>query len=347
MNKFKIADFEIREGCKPLLIAEIGQNHDGSLGMAHAYIDAVADAGAEAVKFQTHIAKAESSLQDKFRVQFSYEDKTRFDYWQRMEFTRAQWAGLYSHANEKGLIFLSSPFSMEAAELLDSIGCPAWKIGSGEVNNDILLKFFGETGKPVLLSTGMSTYDEIHSTVQKIRERENPLAIFQCTSKYPTDYTDIGLNIIDYLKSTYQVPIGFSDHSGDIFPVLYAMARGVSLVEVHVTFHKSMFGPDVKSSVTLDELKLVAKGAEAAFVLNNHLVDKDEMATELQEMKSLFQKSLAVTRDVLKGEMFTEEIFKGLKPGNGIPVNEIEKVIGKKANKDIKKNSILFWDDIS
>ena len=131
----KIKGRKIGKGQPVFIIGEIAQAHDGSLGAAHAYIDAIANTGADAVKFQTHIAEAESSPRERWRVNFSYQDKTRFDYWKRMEFTLEQWKGLKKHAEEKGLIFLSSPFSSEAVEILERIGVSAWKVASGEVNN--------------------------------------------------------------------------------------------------------------------------------------------------------------------------------------------------------------------
>src|SRR5436190_8788137 len=141
-----------------LVIAEVGQTHDGSLGLAHAFVDAVADAGADAVKFQTHIAAAESSPGEPWRVRFSYEDDSRYAYWQRMEFDEDGWRGLRAHAHDRGIAFLSSPFSLEAVELLERVGVPGWKIGSGEVSNAPLLDRVAAGGLPVLLSTGMSPW---------------------------------------------------------------------------------------------------------------------------------------------------------------------------------------------
>jgi N,N'-diacetyllegionaminate synthase len=346
MNSFRLGNTEIKEGCKPFIIAEIGQNHDGSLGIAHAYIDAVAKAGTDAIKFQTHIASAESSHEDQFRINFSYEDKTRYDYWTRMEFSKDQWKGLYQHALDKNLVFLSSPFSMEAASMLDYIGCPAWKIGSGEVQNTLLFDFIYKTGKPVLLSSGMSSYNEIDNAVQKIKSHKNPFAIFQCTSKYPTPLENTGLNVIESLKNRYNVPVGFSDHSGMIYPGLFAMAKGANLIEVHVTFHKSMFGPDIQSSLTLDELQVLAEGAKALKVMNANPVDKDELAVELMDMKHLFEKSLAAVADLEKGTVLTRKMLKALKPGTGIPIKDIDRVIQSRLKKDISKDSILTWDHL-
>ena len=161
-SQFYIDD-KLIGGGRCFIIAEIAQAHDGSLGTAHAYIDAVAKTGADAIKFQTHIASAESTPDEPFRIKFSRQDENRFDYWKRMEFTKEQWVGLFEHCKEVGITFLSSPFSEEAVELLNEIGTPAWKIASGEVSNQPMLAKMSETQKPILLSTGMSDIDEIQN----------------------------------------------------------------------------------------------------------------------------------------------------------------------------------------
>ncbi len=155
-----------------LVIGEVAQAHDGSLGAAHAYIDAIASSGADAVKFQTHIAAAESTPQEPWRVRFSYQDASRYEYWKRMEFTEEQWLGLKRHAEEKKLEFLSSPFSLEAARLLQRIGMKAWKVASGEVANAQLFDYMLETRLPVMLSTGMSSMEEIDAPSRASRRRD-------------------------------------------------------------------------------------------------------------------------------------------------------------------------------
>jgi hypothetical protein len=152
-----------------LVIGEVALTHDGSLGLAHAFVDAIAGAGADAVKFQTHIAAAESTPSEPFRVKFSRQDATRYEYWQRMEFTEAQWQGLADHCRERGVLFISSPFSIEAVDLLERVGQPIWKIASGEVSNPRLLDRVLETGAPVLLSTGMSALAETDAAVARVR----------------------------------------------------------------------------------------------------------------------------------------------------------------------------------
>ena len=212
-----------------LIIAEIAQAHDGSLGMAHAYIDAVAKTGADAIKFQTHIAAAESTPAEPWRVKFSQQDERRFDYWRRMEFTTEQWRGLKQHADEAGLIFLSSPFSIEAVELLDSLGMAAWKIASGEVTNWPMLERMAETKRQFLLSSGMSDLAEIDGLVNWLREQELPFALLQCTSAYPCPPEKVGLNALSLFQERYQCPVGLSDHSSTIFPSLAAATLGATV----------------------------------------------------------------------------------------------------------------------
>lgn len=336
----------IGEAYPPLVIAEVGQNHDGSLGLAHSYVDAVADAGCDAVKFQTHIAVAESSVEDQFRVPFSWQDGSRFDYWKRMEFTEEQWHGLARHAQERGLIFLSSPFSVQAVELLHRIGVPAWKIGSGELCSEDLLAAVQATGSPILLSTGMSSWREITVGANSLSACGYPFGIFQCTSVYPTPHSQVGLNVVTQMRERFDCPIGLSDHSGEIFASLAAMVLGASMVEVHVTFDKRMFGPDMSSSLSLDDVALLIRGRDAVFQMRECEVDKDAMAVELSDMKRLFEKSLSPKRPLKAGDILTEEVLTSRKPGTGIPVADRGKVIGRRLIRDVDVSQLLTMDDL-
>jgi len=201
---------------KPYLIAEIAQAHDGSLGILHSYIDAVAKTGVQAIKFQMHIAEAESSIHEPFRIKFSKEDATRYDYWKRMEFSLDQWKEIKKHCDDAGLDFICSPFSNLAVDWLEEIGVHTYKIGSGEVNNLLLLEKIAQTGKPVIISSGMSSFAELDETVNFLKSKNTQFSILQCTTAYPTKPEQYGLNVIGELKKRYDVPIGFSDHSSKI-----------------------------------------------------------------------------------------------------------------------------------
>jgi N-acetylneuraminate synthase len=345
VDEFSIGKHKVGRG-RSFIIAEVAQAHEGSLGTAHAYIDAIAGTGADAVKFQTHIAAEESTLDEKFRVSFSCQDKTRYDYWKRMEFKEDQWDGLLEHSREKGLVFLSSPFSVKAVKMLNEIGVPAWKVGSGEISTPDLLDAIIDTKKPVLLSTGMSSYGEIDKITKKLNQRGVQFALFQCTSCYPVSLEDIGLNVLDEFRKRYKCPVGLSDHSGSVYPCLTAMARNADLVEVHVVIDRRLFGPDVVASIAIDELAMLVRTREAIHVMDQNPVDKDASAADMIDTKSLFSKSVAPTRKLLKGTVLERNMLMLKKPGNGILPNEKESIIGLRLRRNVSPERILQWEDI-
>ncbi len=341
-----IGDKLVGPGLPAYIVAEVAQAHDGSLGTAHAYVDAVAEAGADAVKFQTHIASEESTREELFRVKFSKQDETRYAYWKRMEFTPEQWKGLAEHALNRGLAFLSSPFSIRAVDMLWDLGVRAWKIGSGEFCSKGLVQAMGKRGGTMLLSTGMSRMSEISEAVEMIRSMGVPLAVFQCTSRYPTPMESVGINVIDELRERFCCPVGLSDHSGSVFPGLKAMARGADLLEVHVTFDRRLFGPDVNASVTIDELAFLAEAGRAFHAMCSNPVNKDSMADDLQEMRELFSRSIAPRWDLPSGTVLTEALLTVKKPGTGIPENEMNRLEGRVLKRDVPADRLICWDDL-
>ncbi len=346
MKPFMINNFKIGPGQPAMIIAEIGQAHDGSLGMAHAYIDAAAKAGVDAVKFQTHIAAAESTPDEPFRVSFSSQDKSRYDYWKRMEFTPEQWAGLAEHAADRNLVFLSSPFSEQAVDLLEKIGVPAWKISSGEIYNPLLLKRLAGTGLPLLLSTGMSSINDIDRLVETVKSYKLSFLLFQCSTSYPCPPEEIGLNLLSFFRERYNCPAGLSDHSGTICPGLAAAALGVEMIEVHLTLSREMFGPDVSSSLVTDELAQLVEGVRFIEKALANPVDKDLLAEEKEPLCKMFTKSLALKEDLTAGTVLEEKHLSLKKPGTGIPPSDLKKMIGRKLKKDLKANELLKYEDI-
>jgi N-acetylneuraminate synthase len=324
-----------------LIIGEVAQTHDGSLGLAHAFIDALANAGADAVKFQTHIAAAESTPDEPWRVKFSPQDATRYDYWKRMEFTEQQWLGLKRHADERGLLFLSSPFSIASVELLARVGITAWKIASGEVSNTPMFERLLATGLPILLSTGLSPISEIDAAVERVRSRGLPLAVLQCTSAYPCPPEKVGLNVIALLRERYGCAVGLSDHTGTIYPGLAAAALGIEVLEVHVTLSREMFGPDVQASVTTSELRQLVEGIRFIEKMVTHPVDKDEMADETSPLRNLFTKSVVACVDLQAGTLLLPEHLTVKKPGTGIPADSIREVIGRRLKHNVRQDEIL------
>ena len=327
------------------VIAEVAQAHDGSLGTAHAYIDAVAATGADAVKFQTHIAAEESSMLDSWRVKFSRQDATRYDYWKRMEFTEPQWLELKQHAEDKGLVFLSSPFSLAAISLLERIGTPAWKVASGEVTNRLFLDAMIATGKPVLVSSGMSYLEEMDATVALLKAAKLPVAVFQCTTAYPCPPEKIGLNQIIELAERYHCPVGLSDHSGTPYPSLAAVTLGARLIEVHITFSREMFGPDVSASLTTNEFKQMVAGVRSIETMKASPMHKNALAQTMEPLRRMFGQSLVAAADLAAGTVITRENLSCRKPGHGISAADVTTVLGKKLKHAVEAAQFLKQED--
>jgi N-acetylneuraminate synthase len=329
-----------------LIVGEVAQAHDGSLGSAHAYIDAIARAGADAVKFQTHIAKAESSASEPWRVKFSVQDNSRYEYWKRMEFTSEQWLGLKRHAEDRKLEFLSSPFSLEAAMMLERIGVRAWKVASGELNNPQLFDYLIDTRLPILLSTGMSRLEEIDIAAGRVQAAGIALAVLQCTSAYPCPPDKIGLNLLPCYRQRYHCAVGLSDHSGTIYPGLAAATVGIEVLEVHVTFSRDCFGPDVPASLTTFELATLVEGVRFVEKMKSHPVDKDEVASELTAVRSVFTKSVVAGADLPKGTLLTPGCLTVKKPGTGIPADRLPELVGRTLRRSIAVGEMLQESDL-
>jgi N-acetylneuraminate synthase len=329
-----------------LVIGEVALTHDGSLGLAHAFVDAIADAGADAVKFQTHIAAAESTPAEPFRVKFSRQDKTRYDYWKRMEFTEDGWRGLAEHARDRGILFLSSPFSIEAVELLDRVGMPIWKIASGETSNTMLLDRILDTGKPVLLSTGMSPIEEIDAAVARVRARNVDVGVFQCTTAYPCPPEKIGLNLIPFYRERYGCWVGLSDHSATIYPGLAGAALGMDMLEVHVALSREMFGPDVIASVTTAELHQLVAGIRFIERMRAHPIDKNTSAAETAPLRKLFTRSLVASSSLPAGTVLAREHVAIKKPGTGLPPDRLQEIIGRRLARPVAADQVLAAEDI-
>ena len=342
---FSIGTRAVGLGAPCLVIAEVAQAHDGSLGTAHAYIDAVAKTGVDAIKFQTHIASAESTPDEKFRVRFSPQDATRYDYWKRMEFTADQWQGLAEHARRLGLIFLSTPFSFAAVELLEKLDVPAWKVGSGEINNLPMIERMAATRKPVLLSSGMSPWEDLDRAVETICSRSSPVAVMQCTTAYPCPPEKIGLNVLEELRQRYGCPVGLSDHSGRIYASLAAATLGANLLEVHVVLSRECFGPDVSASLTTCELKQLVDGVRFIEQAITHPVDKQAEAAQLSELRSIFGKSIVAAGDLPAGKKLGTTDLALKKPGTGIPAAQWSAVLGRVLRRAVPADTLLAEND--
>ena len=264
-----------------------------------------------------------------------------------MEFTPEQWKGLKEHCDHVGVEFMSSPFSCAAVDLLEEMGVLRYKIGSGELNNYLMLQKIATTGKPIILSSGMSDYNELEQTIRFLTPFGNELSLLQCTTAYPTVASQWGLLEIQKLKDKFQIPIGFSDHSAGIVAPLAAVAMGASIIEFHVVFNKEMFGPDAKASLTIEETKMLVDGIRSVETSVHSDYSKQDVST-YNDLKTLFGKSLSVNKDLKKGSILKISDLESKKPGNkGISAKEYQNVIGKKLLVDLNKWDFLNPENIA
>jgi N-acetylneuraminate synthase len=263
-----------------------------------------------------------------------------------MGFSLAQWKGIKQHCDALRLDFICSPFSNLAVDWLEEIGVKQYKIGSGEVTNFLILERISQTGKPVILSSGMSSYAELDTAVAFLRDRKVLFSLLQCTTSYPTQPEQYGFNVIQELKERYQVPVGFSDHSATISTGIAAVALGAEILEFHVVFDRQLFGPDAKASLTIQETKeLVIAVKNIAAALSNP-IDKNSN-TDFYQLKQIFEKSLAVNKKLPKDHVITFDDLEAKKPkGYGLDASRFQEVIGKVLNKDLNQWDFLNDGDL-
>lgn len=334
---------------KTLIIAELAQAHDGSIGLVHSYIDSLKNTGVDAIKFQMHFAEFESSKYEKFRVNFSSQDKSRFDYWKRIEFNQDQWMQIKRHCEDVGLKFICSIFSDHSIEVLSKIGANIIKVPSGELSNFLMLsKLIKNKKNKIILSTGLSNNKEIDEAFKICSKQKKNISILHCTSEYPCPPERLGLNQIGYLKKKYNVPVGLSDHSGNIYSSLMAIMLGAEIIEAHVVFDKRMFGPDTLSSITIEDFKKLVEGARFIEKAKLFELNKNKLSKKTKETKKIFGKSMIINKNLPKGSIITMDDIGSLKPeGYGLSPKYFEKIINKRLKRNIKKYEFISLNDVS
>ncbi len=332
----------------PFIIAEVAQSHDGSIGQALAFIDVAAQCGADAIKFQTHIASEESTLAEPWRKNFSIQDGTRYSYWERMSFPREAWRALKARADELGLVFLSSPFSVMACDWLEDLGMPAWKIASGEVYNEELLQRVESTKQPIILSSGLNEFAVSRALVERFTQQGIDVALLHCTTMYPTPAPHVALHVMEQFRAYFgdSIVVGLSDHSASTVPGTLAVYQGASLVEVHLTLHPAMFGPDVPASLTPDGLKLLVSNARFAWEMRQSNIVKDHQLETLANEKRMFTRSIVATRDLAEGDLIEPTDLAYKKPGGGIRYEDRHLVVGKVLRRAILRDAPLSLSDV-
>ena len=322
------------------IIAECGLSHGGSLKKAKNFIKLVKKNGADIVKFQTHIAEKESTYDEKFRVAMPKRFKNRFDYWQKTSFSKSQWRELILFAKKQKISFLSSVFSIDAVDLLFSLGQKVFKIGSGEFfSKDILDRIIKINGS-MIISTGMSTNNEIKNLIKYLKVKKAKFVIMQCTSSYPCDFSNVNLSMIDHLKKKYNCSVGYSDHTGNIIAPILALTKNISFLECHVKDRVGFFNPDYSSSISLKDLNFLCEFKKKFYESEKNFKhdNKDKIAKLLYKNRLLFSKSLCLKENKKKGELITFSDLTMKKPGNGLKLRQVNKILNKKLK--INKSSL-------
>ena len=325
------------------IIAEVGSVHDGSFGNACKLVEAAAACGVDAVKFQTHIAEAETLASAPSPGYFTAEP--RIAYFERTAFTPEQWHELKSVCDRNQVTFLSSPFSLEAVALLEDVGAESYKIPSGEVTNLPLLERVAATGKPCLLSSGMSDWAELDRAVEVLRAG-GPLTVLQCSSLYPCPAEQVGLNVLGELRTRYGTAVGYSDHSRGLTAAVAAVALGATVIEKHFTFSRLMYGSDASNATEPAAFARLVEMIRECEAMLAHPVDKDE-TTAYREMKRIFEKSVVTAGPIAAGTVLTATDLAFKKPGDGISAARYRELVGRRAARDLPADHQLSPSDLS
>jgi len=341
-NYFNIGTRKIGADFTPLVIAEIGINHEGSFNKAIAMVDDAFEAGCECVKFQTHIIEDEMIPND---VIPGNANESIWEIMKRCALTEEEDIRLKQYVESKRMLFLSTPFSRAAAIRLEKMGVLAYKIGSGECNNYPLIKHIASYGKPIILSTGMNDVKSIIPAVDILKKARVPYALLHCTSMYPTPYEKVRLGALnDLAKNFPDALLGLSDHSLGNYTCFGAIPMGARILEKHFTSEKNWDGPDIAISITPIELKELIDGSNAIF---KALGGSKKILSEEQPTIDFAYACVVTLREISKGEVFSEENLWVKRPGTGeIKAVDFDTLIGQKATRNLNKNTQLNWNDV-
>jgi sialic acid synthase SpsE len=337
-----IAGRKIGPDSPPWVIAEVGINHEGQFDKAIALVNAAAAAGAEVVKFQCHITDKEMVPTDMTPGEISSEKL--WDIIKRCELTEDEERRVQAHCARKGVLYFSTPFSREAADRLNAMGVPGFKIGSGECNNLPLLDHIARFGKPMIISTGMNDLASIKRSVEVVQGRV-PFGLMHCTSMYPTPYEKVRLGAIsDLIRAFPGVPVGLSDHSMNIWTCLGAVALGASMLEKHFTISRSWPGPDTGISIEPDELADMIEGTRAVWQARG---GRKDILPEEQPVIDFAYATVVSIAPIKAGEAFSLANTWVKRPGTGpLKADRLQEVIGKRATRDIDPDRHIVPADI-
>jgi N-acetylneuraminate synthase/N,N'-diacetyllegionaminate synthase len=346
-DKVRIGNKIIGEGHPVFIIAEAGVNHNGSLKLAKRMIDVAKEAGADAVKFQTYNTEALITLN---APKAEYQKKTvpvksQYEMLKSLELSSEVFKELFNYCRHKKIIFFSTPFDLKSADFLNKLRVPAFKISSGELTNVPLLEQISRFGKPIILSTGMATILEIEEAVKTIYAFNNRrLVLLHCTSNYPAEFKNVNLKAMQTMQKMFKLPVGYSDHTNGVEVAVAAVALGAAVIEKHFTLDKKLSGPDHLASLSPEELFLLVRSIRN---IEQAMGDgaKTPRRSEI-EVQRMARKSIVAINDIQRGAILSANMLTVKRPGTGIPPKYIDRIIGRRAKKDINKDSVVKWSQL-
>lgn len=329
------------------IIAEAGVNHNGDIDIAKQLVDKAYEAGADAIKFQTF--KAEN-LVTKNAPKAEYQKSTtgdgnQFEMLKKLELSTKDHIVLKKYCEEKGVMFISTPFDFESVDLLEEIDVPLYKVGSGDLTNLPLLKYIASKNKPIILSTGMANLGEVEEAINTIYETgNNKLILLHCTSNYPTAYEDVNLRAMLTMQEAFKLPVGYSDHTIGIEVPIAAVTLGAKVIEKHFTLDRKMEGPDHRASLEPNQLKLMVKSIRN---IEKAMGDGIKRCSKSEEKSKLVsRKSIVAKYDIEEGQVITQDLLDYKRPANGLSPKFVNYILGKKAREKIKKDQIIDFQKI-
>lgn len=336
------------ENAPCFIIAEAGVNHNGDVNLAKRLVDVAMKAGADAVKFQSFKAEnvvTRKAAKAKYQAQTTGSAESQYEMIKKLELSAGNFVGLVHYAQKKGILFLSTPFDKDSVDLLDGLGVPAFKIASGEITNFPLIRYIAEKGKPVILSTGMSTLGEINEALQVIQsEGIKDIVLLHCTTAYPAKVEDVNLKAMETLRREFKVPVGLSDHTLGITIPIAAVALGACVIEKHFTLDKSLPGPDHQASLEPKELKQMN---ETIREVEKAMGDGNKMPTEEErQIQKAVRRSIVARVNIPKGTIITEAMLDIKRPGTGLEPKYMDKVIGAVARYRIQQDEPLTMNKL-
>lgn len=330
------------------VIAEAGVNHNGSVKNAFKMIDCAKECGCDCIKFQTFKADAlvtSNAPKADYQMRNTNGSNNQFEMLKSLELNDREFEELKAHCDEIGIEFMSTPFDIESVDVLEKIGVTRYKISSGDINNKQLLQHVAKTGKSMVVSTGMSTIEEVRKAVDWIEQVGNhQITLLHCTSNYPTSYDEVNMKAMQTLQQKFGYPIGYSDHTKGDLASIVAVAMGATVIEKHFTLDKNMEGPDHKASLNVEELKEMVDDIRAVETIMGNGV-KQPMKSELNT-RSVARKSVVLAHNIQKGEILKKEDLVLKRPGNGLAPEYLDELIGKVLVRNMRAEEMITWKDV-